>query len=498
MRHCEEKGKSTLKSTFTTSFVPRQLLLSSASSKSIMAPQQKKNSGKPTNTLSSQDRDRLLHTICEFLELNGFHKTLKKFHREADIEKDSWKNCSLNLEEMFQEHLRMCNDTDEKVLEQKDISGKHTACVEAEEITKENRVDNGKRSEATLENETTNGDPINSKKKKKSKSADTFDQVNAENHLKTSEHQVGDVSEPAEAVKNSKKKKQKDTSEPSDKDFKEQPMDILSMPSEPVKKSKDKKKKHKGESEVPGKNVQQKNVTEAVGVTSEKADDVSIEEKKEKSESRKMMEDISNSKDEVDEAVKGLKKRKKSSSDDIADNNVEERATNDPKRRKMDDADKSNEAVQPPKTPNQAANGSIEKAHKQDKTKEHNGSAEPTSVKAFQRVKAEEVKFIDDRLKDNSYWAKDGADSGYGAKAQEILGQVRGRRNTYGWGGMERSGKEWNRIRSNDIFLVGVGRNGNRGFRHEKTKKKRGTYRGGQIDLQSHSIKFNYDDEDDE
>jgi hypothetical protein len=35
-----------------------------------------------------------------------------------------------------------------------------------------------------------------------------------------------------------------------------------------------------------------------------------------------------------------------------------------------------------------------------------------------------------------------------------------------------------------------------RGFRHEKTKKKRGTYRGGQIDLGTHSIKFeNSDDE---
>ena len=35
-----------------------------------------------------------------------------------------------------------------------------------------------------------------------------------------------------------------------------------------------------------------------------------------------------------------------------------------------------------------------------------------------------------------------------------------------------------------------------RGFWHEKTKKKRGTYRGGQIDLQTHSIKFdNSDDE---
>jgi hypothetical protein len=35
-----------------------------------------------------------------------------------------------------------------------------------------------------------------------------------------------------------------------------------------------------------------------------------------------------------------------------------------------------------------------------------------------------------------------------------------------------------------------------RDFRHEKTKKKRGTYRGGQIDLQSHSVKFNYSDEE--
>lgn len=268
------------------------------------------------------------------------------------------------------------------MLEQKDKSGKHTACVETEEITKENRVDNGKRSEATLENETANGDPIKSKKKKKSKSANTSDQVNAESHLETSEHEVGDVSEPAEAVMKSKKKKQKDTSEPSDKDFKEKATgDTLSVPSKPVKKSKDKKKKHKGEPEVLGKNVQQKNVTEAVGITSEKADDVCIEETKEKPESRKIKEDISISKDEVDEAVKGLKKRKKSSSHDIANNNVEERATNDPKRRKMDDSNKSNEAVQPPKTPDQAANGSMEKdagekAHKQDKTKEHNGSAE--------------------------------------------------------------------------------------------------------------------------
>ncbi|KAK8955072.1 hypothetical protein KSP39_PZI002920 [Platanthera zijinensis] len=83
------------------------------------------------------------------------------------------------------------------------------------------------------------------------------------------------------------------------------------------------------------------------------------------------------------------------------------------------------------------------------------------AVNAFQRIKVDDVRFADERLQDNSYWALDDSGSGYGAKAQEVLGQVRGR-----------------------------------DFRHEKTKKKRGTYRGGQIDLQAHSVKFNYSDED--
>ncbi|CAF2330889.1 unnamed protein product [Brassica rapa] len=34
------------------------------------------------------------------------------------------------------------------------------------------------------------------------------------------------------------------------------------------------------------------------------------------------------------------------------------------------------------------------------------------------------------------------------------------------------------------------------GFRHEKTKKKRGSYRGGEIDVRSHSVKFEYSDDE--
>ncbi|KAL8265273.1 hypothetical protein R6Q59_023403 [Mikania micrantha] len=86
---------------------------------------------------------------------------------------------------------------------------------------------------------------------------------------------------------------------------------------------------------------------------------------------------------------------------------------------------------------------------------------EPKTINAFQRVKVDEVEFAHDKLQDNSYWAKDGAEIGYGAKAQEVLGKVRGR-----------------------------------DFRHEKTKKKRGSYRGGLVDQQSHSIKFTYNSDE--
>ncbi|KAK8449136.1 hypothetical protein SEVIR_7G167100v4 [Setaria viridis] len=138
------------------------------------------------------------------------------------------------------------------------------------------------------------------------------------------------------------------------------------------------------------------------------------------------------------------------------------------KKRKLEEVEGSNPpaTVKEDNTANQSlTNGFAEDKINQDSnikpSKRQKHSSEPKTVNPFQRVKLEDVKFADERLQDNSYWAKGGADTGYGAKAQEILGQVRGR-----------------------------------GFRHEKTKKKRGTYRGGQIDLQTHSIKFENSDEE--
>ncbi|KAL0052600.1 hypothetical protein WJX82_004649 [Trebouxia sp. C0006] len=81
-----------------------------------------------------------------------------------------------------------------------------------------------------------------------------------------------------------------------------------------------------------------------------------------------------------------------------------------------------------------------------------------TGARAFKRVNDEE--WLGKKgAWDNSYEAKFG-NSGYGAKASQTLLQVRGK-----------------------------------DFRHEKTKKKRGSYKGGIIDNNVNSFKFESDDE---
>jgi len=76
----------------------------------------------------------------------------------------------------------------------------------------------------------------------------------------------------------------------------------------------------------------------------------------------------------------------------------------------------------------------------------------------FRRVREEDVEFEDDRLRNNSYWGKQGDE--YGRAANKDLVIVKGK-----------------------------------DFRHAKTKKKKGTYRGGAIDLAVNSIKFANPDE---
>ena len=64
----------------------------------------------------------------------------------------------------------------------------------------------------------------------------------------------------------------------------------------------------------------------------------------------------------------------------------------------------------------------------------------------FSRIKVDEIKFVDERLKDNTFESRKGASNDYGARASADLVVTRGA-----------------------------------GFRKEKNKKKRGSYRGGEI-----------------
>ena len=86
---------------------------------------------------------------------------------------------------------------------------------------------------------------------------------------------------------------------------------------------------------------------------------------------------------------------------------------------------------------------------------EPNVPAVKSTAERFKRVREEEVEFVDERLKDNSYLSKPAAVNTYGYKAYQDLSVTKGK-----------------------------------GFLKAKNKKKRGSYRGGPIDTGSHSIKF--------
>ncbi|KAK9078897.1 hypothetical protein SSX86_002956 [Deinandra increscens subsp. villosa] len=298
-----------------------------------------------TDSLTPEAREILLHSILHYLHRGGFTKTLKRFQSEAQIQNDTWKASSVNLEDIYSKYINASCQTEDNVV---------------------------------VESET------KAKKKKKSK------------HDSASGDEVKETK--SEEVK--------------------KPVDDLEV-NESKKKPKDKKKKRK----------------EQEACAEETADDdqnVVKEEKKSSKKRKRLLSDENGHQSDKMETEQAVEEAAK-------ENEIDEVVTH-----KDDETE---------------INGGEKSESQKSVKKQRVGSAEPKTVNAFQRVKIDQVEFAHEKLQDNSYWAKDGADVGYGAKAQEVLGQVRGR-----------------------------------DFRHEKTKKKRGSYRGGQIDLQSHSIKFDYSD----
>ncbi|OMO88196.1 hypothetical protein CCACVL1_08532 [Corchorus capsularis] len=459
---------------------PRQVVLSSNSAKTM------KNKASPLS-LDSHQKSLLLLSVANFLQRNSFSKTLKKFLSEAQIQKNDLTGSSLDLEEMCCKYLAMSDNSKPKLSSQQfqdmlangNSDGQVGGTCAVENATKKNK-----------------GGDESSKVDKSANSKKREEHVSYEASKASSDDIIGQsqLNESDKKQKEKKKKKSKVDSE-SHVDAEclggesEKSKVAVSTESNIVSgagienKTKDKKKKknkltsdsHFDHVDQHGSEDKQQAVTNASDISLEDKTSKSKAKKKTKDdaevlEEEKSKENNKNGMSKEDLTIvdcKGSKKRKRLDSVVHDSHPVLENGIEDSKRRKTESSEeqysKLDSSVGAEKQLNNQENESIEKtvnnsAQKSSK-KQQNGSVQPK--KPFQRVNADEVVFVDKRLEDNSYWAKDGAEIGYGAKAQEVLGQVRGR-----------------------------------DFRHEKTKKKRGSYRGGQIDLQSHSIKFNYSDDE--
>ncbi|CAL5199271.1 unnamed protein product [Lathyrus oleraceus] len=419
------KGISTL-----FSFTPRQVLLSNRTMKN----------GAENGTVKSEQKGKLIlhQSIALYLEHSGFSKTLKKFLSEAKIKKDNTEGSTVDLEELCRRYLETRKDAKADINDQKEQG-----------LPSKNEVEKSK-----------------GKKKKKSNLVSESVLNNVEdNQLESptvvTENKVKDdlstdakVDNGAETEKRSKHKLKRNKKSNIEEDAKEQiavtenkekeelPVDAkVENGTETEKKSKHKKKK-KDKSKSEG------DAKEQIGDP-----DATVSEK----------ENFKASNEEATpEEKKDSKKRKRPSSKENGEEDTEIKEDEETKRRKIEDLKEPQGGEQSVKTDGHYENGSEKSSEQKSQKKKNKESVEKKPVKAaFQRVQVDKIDFFDERLQDNSYWAKGGAESGYGAKAEEILGQVRGR-----------------------------------DFRHEKTKKKRGTYRGGVIDLDSHSVKFNYSDEE--
>ncbi|KAH1201222.1 Nucleolar and coiled-body phosphoprotein 1 [Glycine soja] len=378
----------------------------------------------------------LLHqSIARYLKHSGFSKTLKKFRSEAQFEKNDLKGSPVDLEEMCLKYFEICFSPD-SILSETDDATAATCKAPAIAIFAESQCDAiaiaffpkpatlyGKDAKSNLNDQNEQVAGVNSKNKEEGKSKE---KKKKKSKLVSESLATNVEDDQLESVATAKENKEKDDVSTDAK---------VINGSETEKKSKSKMKKKDNRSD-------EGDAIEQIGDPNET---VSKEE------------NIEANKEITHEEKKDSKKRKRSISEENGQQVADIKADEETKRRKIENLNESKEQT----------NGNLEKAGEKSSVqssqkKQQKGSVEKKPVNAaFQRVQVDKIQFADERLQDNSYWAKDGAENGYGAKAAEILDQVRGR-----------------------------------GFRHEKTKKKRGSYRGGQIDLQSHSVKFNYSDED--
>eukprot|EP00268_Persea_americana_P029844 TRINITY_DN2883_c0_g1_i1.p1 TRINITY_DN2883_c0_g1~~TRINITY_DN2883_c0_g1_i1.p1 ORF type:complete len:484 (-),score=158.10 TRINITY_DN2883_c0_g1_i1:400-1851(-) len=452
----------------------------------------------------------ILQSIASYLDVNGFSKTLSALRSEASLEIDGLKVQSLDLEAACGKYLETTDyhvEANMKDLKEQDPCESLNVQHDVEPKKKKRKKNSGGDANMEIDGSLLNGvtdelhaqnkdkkiksgskksksdadddvhdkllelSPVKSEKKKK-KSETVFDSLGEDNVEIVPEtiKEAANTSELGKFCKKSKDKKnknklisdppanlQQDSPGSSQEVIKKKPKDLkgpeLVTETVPVeiplgdtnKKLKDKKKK-KGESLTD---------TRKEDVLVSEENFVALEKKSSKKRKRHATEELDSRADD-DITGKGKDPNKIDGSREKNENELLEDSTKAKEKPSADDSKKEANGFANSHLPKKGIDITLKTTKK-----EHSNSAEPKTVNAFQRVKVDEVKFVDERLQDNSYWAKSGAESGYGAKAQEVFGQVKGR-----------------------------------DFRHEKTKKKRGSYRGGLIDLESHSIKFNYSDDE--
>ncbi|KAK9076840.1 hypothetical protein SSX86_005174 [Deinandra increscens subsp. villosa] len=455
----DSKNPNTSSFTSLLAFKPRQVLLAHRDPTKTMPA----SASAPKDQNTSKFKGNLHEIILDYLHRNGFSKTLKRFKSEAQIQTDAWNASSLHLEDMF------CKYNARDANSNKSTNNKpgNDEAMEKEKVcpTNEETTTKKKQKKFVVEiDDCAIEDPLEVTDKRIQKSSKSVSQI--------SEDII--VDEP-------KKKKTKHELVTSTGDA----INGLKI-NDLTKKIKDKKRK----------NIDKVILEHSTTNGNELVTNVAQKGKKKKNTEKVELEQSTTNGNELVTDVAGKEKKKKKKS--IIDENEsiqldatknENKSSKKRKRPFSDEPQNANENVYAEMTISEASKHQKTRTSKEEKSimedinaqdtsnkqfdEEINGklkidgvkskkrqryvTTEPKTVDAFQRVKIEEVEFAHDKLQDNTYWAKDGAEIGYGAKAQEVLGQVRGR-----------------------------------DFRHEKTKKKRGSYKGGLIDQQSHSIKFTY------
>jgi len=175
-------------------------------------------------------------------------------------------------------------------------------------------------------------------------------------------------------------------------------------------------------------------------VKEEKEEESESEDEKEKKEKKENEDQKEKEKNQKKKDKKDKKEKKKQEKEKVEEKDEEEET-------KVDEKDESKEPEEP------VQNGSA------SPNLDYSKQPQKSPGVPFRRVKEEDVEFEDDRLRNNSYWGK--------------------------------KGDEYGRAANKDLVIVK-----GKDFRHAKTKKKKGTYRGGAIDLCVNSIKFANADEE--